>query len=81
MVGFQAGNYREDGPGDILPTLRLHSVESFARLWDEVGKATGTVWRTDAAMRSWESMGYCKEETAYIGADAGILQFVVSRIS
>ncbi|KAJ4288470.1 hypothetical protein N0V90_011706 [Kalmusia sp. IMI 367209] len=81
VVGFQVGNFNEGRRGDIHPKLMLHDVNTFAALWNEVGKTTGTRWQTDAVMRSWESMGYWKDEVAYIGADAGILQFVVSRIS
>lgn len=84
VVGVQVGTRSHDSSTWISETFKPgfqpHSVESFARMWDVAGKATGTEWKSVAEMRDWETFGYGKDETRYIGDDAGMLQFVVTRV-
>ncbi len=48
VVGRQVGSVK---PGEVAPLGRTprywHDQESFQRLWDEIGTATGTAWRAD----------------------------------
>lgn len=60
--------------------VALHNVESFEAMWEEVGKITSTVWSIDAEMREWDAFGSGKEETMFLGPDAGMLQFTVMRV-
>lgn len=53
----------------------LHNQESFQRLWDEVGEATGTKWRAEVEMLGKMAPGY-----EYLGEAARYSRFVVWRL-
>lgn len=88
VVGFQVGTmdpkqamWERANEGAGPHALVLHTVETFENLWDEVGVKTGTKWKSEAVVRGWEDCGYRRADTAYLGEQAGFLQFVVSRLS
>ena len=43
--------------------------------------ATGTHWKSEAALREWEELDHLEQETAYLGKSAKLLQFVVTKVS
>jgi len=49
-------------------------------MWDVVGESTGTTWNVEASLKTWTECGYKAEETAYLGEDARMLEFVVTRV-
>jgi hypothetical protein len=47
MGNLQAGEHAQSGYDGEKPRFR-HNDKSWAELWDKVGKATGTEWKTEA---------------------------------
>lgn len=61
VLGRQVG---DDNPGEFpspsgrLHTMMKHNAESFRKMWEEVGKLTGTKWRVEAELKLWNQVGY-----------------------
>ena len=82
VVGFQVGTVGENliKASDLSRSdCYWHSPETFQTMWDQVGEDTGTVWASEAQLKTWEEIGWDPQETAYLGKDARIIQFVVNR--
>jgi len=82
VVGYQIGNINakeEPNAGTKLKQLR-HDPESFAMMWDEVGEATGTKWKTEAWLRSWEHVGWDANDQKWLGENDRVIDFVVTRL-
>ena len=76
VVGFQIGS----ASASVGPKGHFrHDAVSFANMWDQVGQETGTRWSCDAELKGFEEMGFDSSESAFLGADARILQFVLNR--
>ena len=60
VVGYQMGNM--EGKQLLNKSMKLvqwrHDPKSFEKMWNQVGKDTGTTWETKAWLRSWEDMGW-----------------------
>lgn len=57
----------------------MHDPESFAKMWDEVGEMTGTVWKTRAGFKTLEEMGWVPEDMPeYTGSK--MIEFAVNRV-
>lgn len=84
VIGNQGGTSSADASTWISPKpkegIALHSVKSFARMWDEVGRLTNTEWTPETHVEEWEVFGYKRSETQYLGKETGMLQFVVTRV-
>lgn len=85
VVGYQAastGGPKKETRGErgAEYTGRLQNVESWDEMWDAVGKGTGTEWKSEAKLKTWAECGYDPEETAYLGEDARLIEFVVTRV-
>ncbi len=53
VVGHvRAGNFVTEYANSGLANMYLHNEESFARLWEEVGRRTGSRWRVES--RGWK---------------------------
>jgi SAM-dependent methyltransferase len=84
VIGYQVG--RVEGStlksGEIGSSYQnmLHDLGSWKEMWHKVGEATGTKWTSDTKLRTWKECGYNPEETAYLGENSGLLEFVVARI-
>ncbi|APA07193.1 hypothetical protein SS1G_04080 [Sclerotinia sclerotiorum 1980 UF-70] len=82
ILGNQAGvpEQRELlGPKGSKYRSLVHSPQSWKDMWDEVGKRTGTQWKTESKLLTWEQLGHDPEETAYMGRDILMLEFVITR--
>ncbi|MCJ1307297.1 hypothetical protein MMC25_000943 [Agyrium rufum] len=80
VMGIQVGSLpMHEAPfGDKVSDW--HDEESFRRMWDEVGRETGTEgWSVECRWREWEDVGYLRKEVEYLGEKARMLQFVVTR--
>ena len=58
--------------------MAYRSVESFKRLWEEVGASTGTRWRVDAELMEVDE-GFLKERANTHGPNVRRLRFSVWR--
>ncbi|TGO75077.1 hypothetical protein BELL_0236g00160 [Botrytis elliptica] len=57
----------------------LQSPETWKEVWDEVGKRTGTQWKTESRLLTWEQLGNDPKESAYMGTDVLMMEFVITR--
>lgn len=72
-------------PQDItLPSLPLplwrHDQASFAKLWEEVGAATGTKWECEIWMRTFGEMEWKEEDAKLMEEGVRVMEFVVRRV-
>jgi len=74
VVGTQVGSRR---PG-LYEQVRmfLHDVESFGRLWGEIGEATGSEWRVEAVLVEDGR----EKRPAWDDGSVGKLNFEVTRV-
>lgn len=83
IVGNQIGNIKA---GELTlkslphPVWR-HNEESFSRLWEEVGQATGTRWECSSWLKSFAEIGWPDEDAKWMEEGARIVEFVVKRVS
>jgi len=83
VVGYQVGStsayqkppqlYNQDSPPF------LHDPQSFQRMWSQAGEETNTSWRSTAQLKTFEEIEWDPNDTTYLGADARIIEFVVTR--
>jgi len=82
VVGLQIGSRLDEKDRGVAKFKGFgHNVETFRRMWDVVGKEMGMEWKCEADLKTWDEVEFDAEETAYLGEDACVLQFVVRRIS
>ncbi|MCJ1287941.1 hypothetical protein MMC26_007293 [Xylographa opegraphella] len=82
VVGFQVGTVGENlikAAGLAKSDCYWHNPGTFQRMWSQVSEDTGMVWVSEAQLKTWEEIGWNPQETAYLGKDARIIQFVVNR--
>lgn len=81
VVGYQIGNV--EAKKVINPALQVpqwrHNPESFAKMWSQVGAETGSMWETQAWLRSWEDMGWDPADQAWMDPGDTVMFFVVTR--
>ena len=77
VVGFQIGSL--SARITERNTYR-HDPVSFTKLWERLGQETDTRWECDAKLREFEDVGVDGAESAFLGEDARMLQFVVRRV-
>lgn len=58
----------------------FHDPETFQKLWDQAGEETETKWNSDSRLKTFEEIGMDSKDAAYLGPDARILEFAVTRI-
>ncbi|KAJ5807088.1 hypothetical protein N7474_010680 [Penicillium riverlandense] len=82
VVGYQIGNV--EAKEVINPTLKVlqwrHNPVSFAKMWNQVGAETGSMWEAQAWLRSWEDMGWDPADQAWLEPGDAVIDFVVTRI-
>ena len=83
VVGFQIGSVgvREIKATELAKSdAYWHDRGSFQRMWDEVGRETGTEWKCEARMLGSEEVGWDPRDTEYLGDEARVIEFVVRRL-
>lgn len=82
VVGYQIGNIhaKEEANPATKHKQQRHNPESFAKMWAEVGEATGTKWKTEGWLRSWEHLGWDENDQKWLGKDDRVVDFVVTRL-
>ncbi len=83
VVGFQVGSVglRERKATELAKSdAYWHDRGSFQRMWDEVGRETGTEWKCEARMLGSEEVGWDPRDTEYLGDEARVIEFVVRRL-
>jgi SAM-dependent methyltransferase len=83
VVGNQIGNTtgQEISLKSLPIALWRHDVGSFARLWEEVGLATNTVWESSSWIRTFEEMDWKPEDAGWMEEGVRVLEFTVRRVS
>ena len=83
VAGFQIGSAGERkilASGLAKSDVYWHNPTSFAEIWDRVSRETGTRWKSNASLMTWEEVGWNPKDTEYLGSAARVLQFVVTRL-
>lgn len=82
VVGYQIGNVEAKQIWNEALKLHhwRHTPESFAKLWDQVGAETGTAWKTEGKLLSFEEMGWDSEDNKWMEPGDKALNFVVTRL-
>lgn len=57
----------------------LHNVETFEKMWKEVGERTGTQWKVDAKLLTVKETGYSDVLARLMGDKGRYIWFVVTR--
>lgn len=83
VVGYQVANAgaREAElvvGGKVTKQFR-HNPDSFAKMWNIVGEATGTTWKTEASLWPWEKMGLGDSDLDWMEEGSVFMDFVVTR--
>lgn len=80
VLGYQIGRAEHcEVKGIGHTTQYLQSPESFAELWREASRATGTKWRVEAHIRTWEHVGWDAADMGWLDPQNRPLDFVVTR--
>jgi SAM-dependent methyltransferase len=82
IVGNQIGNShaQEVTLKSVAVPMWRHNPESFEKLWSQVGSETGTRWKAQSWMRSFEDMSWDPKDGAWMEDGVGIIEFVVKRV-
>jgi len=81
IVGFQVGSTDPQQVNTGKYERFRHSSETFKHMWDVVGRELGGMeWKCDAVLKTWDELDFDPGETVYLGEDARVLQFVISRV-
>jgi hypothetical protein len=56
-----------------------HDPSTFARMWQQIGEETGTKWKVEADFKSWEDMGWRRQQMTFLSDEKRCLQFIVTR--
>jgi hypothetical protein len=83
VVGFHVGVVEGGLVEYVQGSLKmwLHDERSWRRIWDEVGKETGTKWNAgEVVMRDVKEMANSLESLAYLDGKCRLVDFVVRRI-
>lgn len=84
IVGNQIGNQVAQAVAapqyPSIVTWR-HNPESFAKMFEEAGKATGSRWETQAWLRSFTDMGWDEKDGAWMESGVGVIEFVANRVA
>ena len=82
IVGNQIGN--PEAQSVALQPLQVsmwrHNSESFSKMWDQIGRETGTKWETQTWMRTFEDMEWDPADGAWMEDGVGIVEFSVKRL-
>lgn len=90
VFGRQVGNEKAHERQNVVAlgkgTVWRHDGESFERMWEEVGRRTGTRWSVEVEMakgEGWVNKGRAMGPVGWNGTDDGTrwwLRFVVTRV-
>lgn len=82
-MGNQIGNPEAQAVSLILGATDLwgHNPNSFAKIFEAVGGATGTRWETQAWLRTFEEMGWDANDGAWMEPNVRVIKFVAKRVA
>ena len=80
QIGSAVGKEVQNPHAKYLKQWR-HDPASLARIWEQAGDDSGTKWKVQAWVRSWEFVGMDAEEAAFMMPGDVPIDFVVERIA
>jgi SAM-dependent methyltransferase len=84
VLGGQVGSIKPrvvEVSARTSPKPYLHNVETFEKLWEQVGRETGTSWKVDAKLsEGGGSLDKPIKGTDFFGPDSRRLVFMVERV-
>jgi hypothetical protein len=81
VIGRQAGHADPVDPDDEAnaPKHYRHNPETWRRLWEQVGRETGSKWEVEASIEQWKGLDNVFKKY-HDGADTYKMRFVVRRV-
>ena len=83
MVGCQIGSRDPKATAKHLeisaPGVDWHNEQSFAKMWDDIGRESETKWEVEARLVGYEIFGWKVEDVAYLGPDCCVMEWVATR--
>lgn len=78
VVGRHVGDYNagELEAKELGSNIWRHDLDSWRRLWEQVGRETGTDWKVDVTGEEWKGI----TKVAHNGETTFKMQFVVRRV-
>lgn len=58
----------------------MHDASTWKKMWEQVQEETKTKWNVEAELCEWETLGYRRSEVSYLGNDAALIRFTVTRL-
>ena len=81
VVGMQMGRVEAGGEMGGFGEMFYHDVASWRRMWEDVGRETGTKWKVGhVRMRELREWGVLEEDYAWMDGRNRALDFVVERV-
>ncbi|KAI1132270.1 hypothetical protein F5Y10DRAFT_218493 [Nemania abortiva] len=83
IVGNQIGNpvAQDFHLKSLSASVWRHNPDSFAKMFEAVGTATGTQWETQAWLRSFPEMGWDAKDGAWMEPNVCVIEFIARRVS
>jgi hypothetical protein len=57
-----------------------HNPESLEKFWNQIGSETGTKWKTQAWLRTFEEMSWDPKDAAWMEEGVAVIEFAVERV-
>ncbi|KAF2965109.1 hypothetical protein GQX73_g8447 [Xylaria multiplex] len=83
IIGNQIGNPVAQGVRlkSLSAIVWRHNPDSFTKMFEAVGTATGSQWETQAWLRTFPEMGWDAKDGAWMEPNACVIEFVARRVS
>jgi SAM-dependent methyltransferase len=81
VIGHQMGNVNAGDTSFATQGVKQwrQNPESFRRLWDQAGEASGTAWKTEARLFDFVDIGWDPEAQKKLGEGSKIIDWVITR--
>ncbi|MCJ1270149.1 hypothetical protein MMC22_010045 [Lobaria immixta] len=79
LIGYHTGRMEAEESHVQFRTMFFHNVETFKKLWRDIGIETGTTWTVDAVLVEMEEWGLEKEDYEWASKTQRGLNFSVTR--
>ena len=80
IVGCQVGKAEAEAVEHQTANLFMQSPPAWKEMWEEIMKKTGTKWRVECELRTWEQCGIDPKGAAYLGPGVGLVFFGCERL-
>jgi hypothetical protein len=79
-VGLIEGRLEHLKTDMVNTTYFFHDPATFRKMRGQIGEETGTKWKNESRLKAWDEMEWDSKDTAYLGPNAKMIEFVVNRV-